>query len=101
MAEEHLETCGHREVAETVEQCFSDWLPQQQLTIGAPPAARWEGEFTGSSGGKLNCRTAHSADLFVLTGSRSRVTEPNQVVKERVDFMAHPYQSHIGHHFVC
>lgn len=78
MAEGHLDTDGHSEIAETVEWYCSDQIPSgsQRVGICTPPATRWKEKFTGSSGGKSRQRTDHPADLFDLTSSRDRAADP-------------------------
>lgn len=48
--------------------------------------AEWEVEFTWNSGGRSSCRTVGPADLFSLTMSRSRVTEPSGQTWEQCAF---------------
>lgn len=44
----------------------------------APPAARWEAEFTRSSGSERRQRTVHYAIVYDRTKSRNRVADPNR-----------------------
>lgn len=67
----------------------------------APPAARRNGEFNGSSGGQSRPRIAHPTELFDLTMSRDGVADPRWVVQEQGGFNGlEPCQFHMGHPFV-
>lgn len=65
MAEGCLETCGHEEAAETVQQCCSDQTPQ------------WQSERHQQSGGKRrSLQTQEVNPATELKTNRNKVSEP-------------------------